>query len=219
MHGKWPGCDLFQHLVSTKSDNSSLKVTIFVICWRRSPSTAPQRRTTRTSSRCPAPGAGCIPGRPRTTPCDVFAATRSVAGSSGATTRGPGRGRRPHSFEHGPGGSPGLGPGDRPQPVTVTPASRVHFRPLPSPVAQLAEHSAVNRRVVGSSPTGGAKQRASDVRKRWPRAFSGGVCRGYASFADGSTVVGAPILMWKPCRPRLPAEVEVRAPLGSLVEK
>ena len=34
----------------------------------------------------------------------------------------------------------------------------VHFRPLPSPVAQLAEHSAVNRRVVGSSPTRGAFQ-------------------------------------------------------------
>ena len=39
------------------------------------------------------------------------------------------------------------------------PASRVHFRPLPSPVAQLAEHSAVNRRVVGSSPTRGAFHR------------------------------------------------------------
>ena len=35
---------------------------------------------------------------------------------------------------------------------------RVHFRPLPSPVAQLAEHSAVNRRVVGSSPTRGASR-------------------------------------------------------------
>jgi hypothetical protein len=32
-------------------------------------------------------------------------------------------------------------------------------RPLPrSPVAQLAEHPAVNRRVVGSSPTRGASQ-------------------------------------------------------------
>ncbi len=38
------------------------------------------------------------------------------------------------------------------------PPCGVHFRPLPSPVAQLAEHSAVNRRVVGSSPTRGASK-------------------------------------------------------------
>ena len=41
---------------------------------------------------------------------------------------------------------------------------RVHFRPLPSPVAQLAEHSAVNRRVVGSSPTRGA---SDPTRRQW----------------------------------------------------
>src|SRR5207245_3280981 len=36
--------------------------------------------------------------------------------------------------------------------------TRLHFRPPErSPVAQLAEHSAVNRRVVGSSPTRGAR--------------------------------------------------------------
>src|SRR5699024_9701646 len=33
----------------------------------------------------------------------------------------------------------------------------VSFYPLPSSVAQLAEHSTVNRRVTGSSPVGGAK--------------------------------------------------------------
>ena len=33
-----------------------------------------------------------------------------------------------------------------------------------SPVAQLAEHSTVNRRVTGSSPVGGAKLKASELR-------------------------------------------------------
>src|SRR5262249_27350166 len=36
--------------------------------------------------------------------------------------------------------------------------------PAHSPVAQLAEHSAVNRRVVGSSPTRGARDRRLDLR-------------------------------------------------------
>ena len=40
-----------------------------------------------------------------------------------------------------------------------------------SPVAQLAEHSAVNRRVVGSSPTGGAKK-APDLQRRRSGAVS-----------------------------------------------
>src|SRR5207249_5610841 len=44
----------------------------------------------------------------------------------------------------------------RSEPISLDWASRVGGR---SPVAQLAEHPAVNRRVVGSSPTRGAENR------------------------------------------------------------
>src|SRR3712207_7440956 len=48
----------------------------------------------------------------------------------------------------------------RPPRSTLFPYTTL-FRSRPSPVAQLAEHSAVNRRVVGSSPTGGAATASS----------------------------------------------------------
>ena len=61
-------------------------------------------------------------------------------GRRGRSARRPGRGRRP------------------PSDLARSRRSLLTVRAR-SPVAQLAEHSAVNRRVVGSSPTGGASKR------------------------------------------------------------
>ena len=54
----------------------------------------------------------------------------------------------------------------------------------PSPVAQLAEHSAVNRRVVGSSPTRGAPDATVSCGKREGRLSQRPLGSGYSSTAN-----------------------------------
>ena len=82
------------------------------------------------------------------------ASARATAAAAKITTvrrTGTSRLRRPRrrSSLHANLGPAARGPATR---------RRYTFRSLPSPVAQLAEHPAVNRRVVGSSPTRGARK-------------------------------------------------------------
>ena len=65
------------------------------------------------------------------------------------------------------------------------PGSAATIRPLPSPVAQLAEHPAVNRRVVGSSPTRGVRK-APQTRGFLGEKGGYEPCTGSRSRADGA---------------------------------
>ena len=81
-------------------------------------------------------------------------------GDGGAAPAAPARAEPPaRARDGGRGPPPGPAAGAR-QGADALPRIRLtlgYNRPAPSPVAQLAEHPAVNRRVVGSSPTRGAR--------------------------------------------------------------
>ena len=166
-----------------------------------SPRSAPGARSARsTASRSPSP-AGCsswsASGSPPASCSSGTCRSRARAGVRVIARRAPSRrrsrrlvlrvrrGHRPRrpvrraGRRDGPRGGPATRSGwpDRAADFSRTRRRRLLISgPHRSPVAQLAEHSTVNRRVVGSSPTGGAILAASHLRPQgWGVAHSGQV--------------------------------------------
>src|SRR5690606_14573258 len=117
-------------------------------CW------APAPATSATSS-CTAPTSAS----PTTPPCRA-----SPASCAPASTRPSTATSTPRPVGRGPASA-------RVPCAKVLPVSGGHApAPIRSSVAQLAEHATVNRRVVGSSPTGGAPPRVSGLNPLGDRA-------------------------------------------------
>ena len=111
-------------------------------------------------------------------------------GDGGAAPAAPARAEPPaRARDGGRGPPPGPAAGAR-QGADALPRIRLtlgYNRPAPSPVAQLAEHPAVNRRVVGSSPTRGV---APLLVMRKPHETVGQGCR-KGRVLDGRCCPGA----------------------------